>query len=201
MLNLEHLKKYHIVLASRSPRRRHLLKELHVPFEAVELEMDESFPAGLKREEIALYLATAKANAFPGAGMRNDTLLITADTIVWLEDRTIGKPADRDEAIRLLKLLSGKKHEVITGICLRTNTFTRSFYCQTHVWFRELTDEEIIYYVDHYHPMDKAGAYGAQEWIGYIGIERIEGSYFNVMGLPVHQLYEELTKIENSSYE
>lgn len=201
MQHLEHLKKYRIILASRSPRRRYLLKELNLPFEAVDLEMDESFPEKLKREEIALYLATAKANAFPGERWSNDTLLITADTIVWLEDQTIGKPADREEAIRMLRKLSGKKHEVITGICLRTGSFTRSFFCRTDVWFKELTDDEILYYVDHYHPMDKAGAYGAQEWIGYIGIERIEGSYFNVMGLPVHQLYEELIKIESNVYE
>ncbi len=201
MQNLEHLKKYRIILASRSPRRRRLLQELNIPFEAVNLEVVESYPAGLQREEIALYLATAKANAFPEERWNNETLLITADTIVWLEDRTIGKPADREEAIRMLRSLSGKKHEVITGICLRTRSFTRSFFCQTDVWFRELSNEEITYYVDRYHPMDKAGAYGAQEWIGYIGIERIEGSYFNVMGLPVHQLYEELKKIENNVYE
>ncbi|HOW26718.1 MAG TPA: Maf family nucleotide pyrophosphatase [Bacteroidales bacterium] len=197
MLTPEHLKKYRIVLASRSPRRRNLLKELNIPFEAVDLEIDESFPEGLKKEEIALYLATAKANAYPESELNHDTLLITADTIVWLNGRTIGKPADRDEAIHQLKMLSGNKHEVITGICLRTHSFSRSFFCLTDVWFRELTEEEITFYVDHYHPMDKAGAYGAQDWIGYIGIERIEGSYFNVMGLPVHQLYEELKKIEN----
>jgi septum formation protein len=195
MLNPDHLKKYHIILASRSPRRRHLLKELNISFEAIDLQIDESYPEELKREEIAVYLATAKAKAFPAAGLKDNTLLITADTIVWLDNHTIGKPAGRDEAIQLLKVLSGKKHEVITGMCLRTCTFTRSFYCETGVWFRELTDEEITWYVDHYHPMDKAGAYGAQEWIGYIGIERIEGSYFNVMGLPVHRLYEELKKI------
>ncbi|MBP6978246.1 MAG: Maf family nucleotide pyrophosphatase [Bacteroidales bacterium] len=201
MPDLENLHQYHIILASRSPRRRHLLKELGVSFETVELETDESFPENLKREEIALYLAAAKARAFPASQLKSDTLLITADTIVCLDRHTIGKPVDRQDAIRLLKRLSGKKHEVITAVCLRTSSGTRSFFCETDVYFRDLSEEEITWYVDHFLPLDKAGAYGAQEWIGYIGITRINGSYFNVMGLPVHQLYEELKKIGTKDYE
>ncbi|HNS18457.1 MAG TPA: Maf family nucleotide pyrophosphatase [Bacteroidales bacterium] len=201
MTGLDNLKKYHIILASRSPRRRHLLKELGISFEPADLETDESYPDDLQREEIALHLATSKASAFPASDLKENTLLITADTIVCLDHHIIGKPADRNEAIRLLKRLSGKKHEVITGVCLRTSSFTRSFFCETDVYFRELSEEEITYYVDHYLPLDKAGAYGAQEWIGYVGITRINGSYFNVMGLPVHQLYEELKKIGTETYE
>ncbi len=201
MPNLDNLKKYHVILASRSPRRRHLLKELGVSFDSMDLETDESYPGNLEREQIAIYLATAKANAFPVSDLKDNTLLITADTIVCLDNHTIGKPADRREAISLLKKLSGKKHEVITGVCLRTSSFMRSFFCRTDVYFKELSDNEITWYVDHFLPLDKAGAYGAQEWIGYIAITHINGSYFNVMGLPVHQLYEELKKIGDRNNE
>lgn len=195
MKHLKNLNGYHIILASQSPRRRHLLRELGIPFEAISLEIDETYPNHLKREEIALYLAEEKAKAFPSSAFNNRTLLITADTIVWLDGHTIGKPANREEAIDQLKVLSGRKHEVITAVCLRTQATFHSFYCCTDVYFNELTDNEIVYYVDTFHPMDKAGAYGIQEWIGYIGIRRIDGSYFNVMGLPVQRLYEELKRI------
>lgn len=195
MKYLQNLNGYHIILASQSPRRRHLLKELGVPFEAISLEIDETYPVHFQREEIAMYLAEQKARAFPTSAFNNRTLLITADTIVWLEDHTIGKPASREEAIAQLKMLSGKKHEVITAVCLRTHAIFHSFYCCTDVYFNELTDNEIVYYVDSFQPMDKAGAYGIQEWIGYIGISRIDGSYFNVMGLPLQRLYEELKRI------
>jgi septum formation protein len=189
------LKKYHIVLASQSPRRRHLLKELGLKFESVSLEMDEVYPGSLKREEIALYLAEAKARAYPGELMTGNTLLITADTIVWLDGENIGKPTGFDHAVELLTRLSGRKHEVITGVCLKTIRETRSFYSCSEVCFRDLSQEEIRYYVAHFKPYDKAGAYGVQEWIGYIGITRIDGSFYNVMGLPVQHLYEELKKL------
>jgi septum formation protein len=195
MSYLQNLSDYHIILASQSPRRRHLLKELGVSFEAISLEVDEAYPGHLQREAIALYLAEEKARAFPASALTGKTLLITADTIVWLNEQTIGKPGNRDEAIGQLKILSGKKHEVITAVCLRTNSQMRSFYCCTDVYFNDLNEDEIVYYVDTYHPMDKAGAYGIQEWIGYIGITRIDGSFFNVMGLPLQQLYDELKRI------
>ncbi len=189
------LKKYRIILASGSPRRRHLLKDLGILFESVGLEIDEVYPPELRREEIALYLAEAKARAYPSAQMNGHTLVITADTIVWIDEMNIGKPRSYQEAVEMLSRLSGRKHEVITGVCLRTPQEMRSFFSCSEVWFKTLSEEEIGYYVEHFKPYDKAGAYGVQEWIGYIGITRIDGSFFNVMGLPVQQLYEELKKM------
>lgn len=187
------LKDYHIILASRSPRRHMLLKGLDIPFEVKIKDVEEIYPSHLKREEIALHLCELKASAFEGE-LDESTLVITADTIVWINDKVLNKPKDYTDAVNILTQLSGNMHEVITGICLKTKSKTKSFYALTKVYFKNLSQEEITYYLDNYKPYDKAGAYGAQEWIGYIAIERIEGSYFNVMGLPTRLLYEELLK-------
>jgi septum formation protein len=190
----EILKNCRIILASQSPRRQYLLKELGIDFEIIENpETDEKYPPELSREQIPVYLAEMKANlAMPV--IPDKTLLITADTIVWLKGKVINKPAGYTEALQMLEELSGEVHEVLTGVCLSTSQKRHSFYTSTLVYFARLSKEEISYYVEQYRPYDKAGAYGIQEWIGYIGIERIEGSYFNVMGLPVQELYREMIK-------
>ena len=186
---------YHIILASNSPRRRELLSGLGLDYEVRTLPgIDESYPDTLQGEEIPVYISSKKASAYLDA-LKDNELLITADTIVWLNGRVLGKPADEDEARQMLCDLSGKTHQVITGVTLATTTFQKSFASVSQVTFTSLTEEEISYYVTHYHPMDKAGSYGVQEWIGFIGVERIEGSYFNVMGLPVQRLYNELKKL------
>lgn len=183
---------YHIILASNSPRRRELLSGLGLDYEVRTLPgIDESYPDTLQGEEIPVYISSKKASAYLDA-LKDNELLITADTIVWLDGRVLGKPADEDEARQMLRDLSGKTHQVITGVTLATTTFQKSFASVSQVTFASLSEEEISYYVSHYHPMDKAGSYGVQEWIGFIGVERIEGSYFNVMGLPVQRLYREL---------
>ena len=184
---------YKIVLASKSPRRRELLQGLNLPFEVIIHEVDEIFPDGLPIDEIPVYLAKLKAEPFYDE-LTNDTLVITADTIVCIDDVVLGKPNDYEHASAMLRQLSGKKHIVITGVCLTTRNKQVSFSASTDVYFKNLTDSEIDYYLKNYQPYDKAGSYGVQEWIGYIAIERIEGSYFNVMGLPVQRLYEELIK-------
>ena len=183
---------YQIILASNSPRRKELLSGLGLNYEVRTLPgIDESYPDTLQGEEIPVYISSKKASAYLDA-LKDDELLITADTIVWLDGRVLGKPADEKEACQMLRDLSGKTHQVITGVTLATTTFQKSFASVSQVTFASLTEEEISYYVNHYHPMDKAGSYGVQEWIGFIGVERIEGSYFNVMGLPVQRLYREL---------
>jgi septum formation protein len=189
----EKLKKYNIILASASPRRQDLLKHLGIPFKVEVRPVDENnFGSEMSAEEVALTLSRKKANAFKREDMANDQLLITADTVVCLENELLGKPANRQEAVDILLKLSGKKHEVITGVCIRTLERETNFSVSTSVYFKKLRKDEIDYYVDHFKPYDKAGAYGIQEWIGYIGIEKIEGSFYNVMGLPVLRLYEEL---------
>jgi|SRR5687767_12903758 len=188
---LELNKKYKIILASKSPRRHFLLKEVGLDFEVRTKETDETFPENLTAGQIPVFLAEKKAEAFRGE-VKKDELIIAADTIVWIGGQVLNKPADRADAVRMLKLLSGKMHEVYTGVCLMSKEKTRSFAVLTRVYFAVLSDEEISYYVDTCKPYDKAGAYGAQEWIGYTGVERIEGSYFNVMGLPLRELYQEL---------
>lgn len=183
---------YHIILASNSPRRRELLSGLGLDYEVRTLPgIDESYPDTLEGEEIPVYISSKKASAYLDA-LKENELLITADTIVWLDGRVLGKPSDEEEARQMLRDLSGHTHQVITGVTLATTSFQKSFASVSQVTFATLTEEEINYYVAHYHPMDKAGSYGVQEWIGFIGVERIEGSYFNVMGLPVQRLYREL---------
>ena len=183
---------YQIILASNSPRRKELLSGLGLNYEVRTLPgIDESYPDTLQGEEIPVYISSKKASAYLDT-LKDNELLITADTIVWLDGRVLGKPADEKEACQMLRDLSGKNHQVITGVTLATTTFQKSFASVSQVTFAPLSEEEISYYVNHYHPMDKAGSYGVQEWIGFIGVERIEGSYFNVMGLPVQRLYREL---------
>jgi septum formation protein len=192
-MKFEDLKKYKFILASKSPRRQFLLKDLGLDFEVHTKEVDESFPETLKAEEIPLYLCKKKADAFDGE-LTDNSIVITADTIVWVEGQVLNKPENYEDAVRMLKLLSGRMHEVYTGVCIKSNKKTKAFYSLTKVYFKDLSDDEIEYYIKNFHPYDKAGSYGAQEWIGYIAVERIEGSYFNVMGLPLRELYEELLK-------
>jgi len=191
---LKNLEKYEIVLASGSPRRHSLLGELGIEFKIEVRPLDETYPPQLIGEEIAMHLSRLKADAFEADFFNDKTLLITADTIVCIGGKVLGKPESREEAIETLKQLSGKMHQVITGISLRSLNKEVNFAVGTDVYFKELSEEEVGYYVDHYQPYDKAGAYGIQEWIGIIGIEKIDGSFYNVMGLPVQRLYEELRK-------
>ena len=192
---LDNLKKYRIVLASNSPRRKELLSGLGIEYMVRTLpDIDESFPETLIGEEIPAFIAKNKADAYR-TNMEADELVITADTIVWIDGKVLGKPEDKRDAFEMLRELSGASHQVITGVCLTTCKWQKSFTATTEVTFAQLTDEEIEYYVDRYAPMDKAGAYGVQEWIGFIGVESISGSYFNVMGLPIQRLYGELKKL------
>lgn len=186
------LSAYDIILASNSPRRKELLSGLDIDYRIEILpDIDESYPDHLIGEEIAAHIAKKKADAYLPS-LKDDSLLITADTIVLLESVVYGKPVDETDAIRMLKALSGKTHEVITGVSITTQTKQRTFAVVSEVRFAELEDAEIEYYVSKYQPFDKAGAYGVQEWIGYIAVEYISGSYFNIMGLPVQRLYREL---------
>ena len=183
---------YKVILASNSPRRKELLEGLGINFEVRTLSnIDESYPDTLKGEDIPMYISGKKAEAYK-QGMADDEMIITADTIVYDHEQVLGKPKDRGEAMRMLRELSGHAHEVITGVSIVTKEKTTQFASTSKVTFAELTDEEIAYYVDTYKPYDKAGAYGIQEWIGYVAVTRIEGSYFNVMGLPIQRLYTEL---------
>ena len=181
-----------LILSSNSPRRKELLAGLDIPFEVRVIEdIDESYPDTLPAGEIAEYIAQKKAAAYE---VGNDEVLITADTIVVLDDQILGKPADAEEAKQMLRSLSGKTHHVITGVCLKSRDQQHHFSVISEVTFKTLAEEEISYYVETYKPFDKAGAYGIQEWIGYIGVTGLSGSYFNVMGLPVQRIYEELKK-------
>ncbi len=186
------LSKYDIILASGSPRRKKLLEELGLKFSVISTVVDESYPNDYPVEKVAQYLSEIKAAAFASKKFKENTLVITADTIVTFGDSILGKPKDYNNAFEILKQLSGKRHQVITGVTLRTFDKRHSFSVSTEVYFKKLSNEEINYYITNYEPYDKAGAYGIQEWIGHVAIERIEGSYFNVMGLPTHRLYEEL---------
>ena len=189
---LSHLNKYHIILASASPRRRQLLSGLGIDFEVRTLAgIDESYPEHLQGEAIAAYISKAKAEAYRATLAPND-LVITADTIVSVDGNVLGKPANEAEAHQMLQLLSGRTHEVVTGVTLMTKSQQQTFTATTSVTFAPLTEAEITHYVTHYRPLDKAGAYGIQEWIGMIAVESIQGSYFNVMGLPVQRLYKAL---------
>lgn len=187
----EHLGNKRIKLASKSPRRQQLLQGLGLTFEIWSKEVDETFPNHLQREEIPLYLASKKAEAFRSELMPDD-ILITADTIVWIDDQVLNKPSDREEAIGMIEKLNGKMHEVYTGVSILSQEKTELLWDCTRVHFTKLEPLEIVHYVDNYSPFDKAGSYGAQDWIGLIGIDRLEGSYFNVMGLPVHKVYQAL---------
>lgn len=192
---LDNLEKYKVILASGSPRRRELMAGLGVNYEVRILpDVDESYPDTLQGEEIPLYIAKEKADAYIPM-MQLDELIITADTLVWLDGKVLGKPRDREDALQMLRTMSGRTHEVFTGVCITTTDWQRSFTAQTEVRFATLSEDEIIYYVDNFKPMDKAGAYGVQEWIGFIGVENISGSYYNIMGLPVQRLYRELLKV------
>jgi septum formation protein len=185
---------YHLILASQSPRRQYLLKELGLNFEIMTTHVPEEYPLNLKNEEIAVYLAEKKADSFDTSRLDAKALIIASDTIVCIEDEILGKPGNYKEAVRMLTTLSGKKHEVITAVCLKTKSKKKTFYVISSVFFKELSMEEIDYYIENFQPFDKAGGYGIQEWIGYIGISKIEGSFFNIMGLPVKEFYEELLK-------
>ena len=193
---LENLKKYKVILASNSPRRKELLSGLGIDYEVRTLpDVDESYPESLQGADIPLYISKEKADAYR-ALLQPGELIITADTIVWLDGRVLGKPKDREDALCMLRDMSRRTHEVFTGVCITTTDWQRSFAAQTEVRFAQLTEEEITYYVDRYQPMDKAGSYGVQEWIGFIGVENISGSYYNIMGLPVQRLYKELVKVK-----
>lgn len=184
---------YKILLASASPRRRELIAELGFDFSIVNAPASEELiPENVKREQIAIHLAKEKSELY--GDLNENEILVTADTIVWIDDVVLGKPIDADDAIQMLKLLSGKEHFVFTGVCLRSISKTVSFHAETMVRFANLSDDEILYYVKNFKPFDKAGAYGIQEWTGMIAVERIEGSYYNVVGLPVQMLYRELLK-------
>ena len=186
---------YKVILASNSPRRKELLGGLGIDFEVRTLsDIDESYPNALRGENIPMFISGKKAEAYK-QGMADDEMIITADTIVYDNGQVLGKPKNRGEAVQMLKELSGHAHEVITGVSIVTKKKTVQFASTSKVTFSTLTDEEIAYYVDTYKPYDKAGAYGIQEWIGYVAVTRIEGSYFNVMGLPIQKLYSELKKI------
>ena len=193
MQMLSNLNNYNIVLASQSPRRHELLRGLNIPFDVEEIDVEESYPIQLVGVDIPMYLAEKKADAYIDK-MQENTLLITADTIVWHEGTVFGKPTDKEDATRMLKSLSGKTHQVITGVCISTLMKRKIFHVISEVRFARLNPDEIEYYLLNFQPYDKAGAYGVQERIGYIGVEYIEGSYFNVMGLPVQRLYTELKR-------
>jgi len=194
MNDLKNLNSFLIILASKSPRRQELLKKMGINFEIIVREVDEIHPEHFSAEEIVLHLCQLKSADFKSEEMDDKTIIITADTIVWFQNHVLNKPENLTEAFDMLKKLSGKRHDVYTGVCLKSKNKTHSFYVMSKVYFKNLSDEEITFYVNKFKPLDKAGAYGIQEWIGFIGIEKIEGSYFNVMGLPTKELYEELIK-------
>ena len=189
---LSNLNKYHIILASKSPRRQELLRGMGVDFEILTKETPENFPADLPLDEVPKYLSLQKSLAFNDNELPADYLLITSDTVVICGDEILGKPKDREDAARMLRLLSGKTHHVVTGVTVRSAEKTESFSVRSNVTFAELDAEEIDYYIERCKPFDKAGAYGIQEWIGYVGISGLEGSFYNVMGLPTRRLYQVL---------
>lgn len=186
------LKDFQVILASASPRRKLLMDEMGFEFDVKAKKIQEIYPGSYSPVEVAKHLCELKASAFNSDELMPNKLIITADTIVAVDDEIIGKPISRNNAIEILTKLSNREHEVITGVCLRTSSKMQSFATSTKVFFKELSESEINYYIDNYLPYDKAGAYGIQEWIGHVAIEKIEGSYYNVMGLPTHRLYEEL---------
>ena len=191
---LHSLRKHNLILATKSPRRQMLMKGMDLNFEIKVKRVKEEFPEDMPYEEVPVFLAKLKASACKANTLRKRDIYITADTIVVLKGKVIGKPKNKTQAKKTLKAMSGQKHKVITGVCLTSSTKQQCFSSISDVYFRELNPIDIDYYVDEYVPFDKAGSYGIQEWIGYIGIERIEGSFYNVMGLPTQMLYEELFK-------
>ena len=194
MLLKDKLKPYRLLLASQSPRRRELMTGCGLPYElAPKYECEEVYPAGMPGEEVPLYLSRLKSEAYPAALAPNE-ILLTADTVVVSDGEVLGKPLGREEAVQMLRRLSGRRHTVVSGVTLRTAERMHSFEARTSVWFRTLSAEEIEHYVDTCRPFDKACSYGIQEWIGYAAIERIEGSFYNVMGLPIQKVYVELDK-------
>lgn len=193
MLLQDKLKDKQLILASQSPRRRELLAGLGLEFSTLSLDIDESFDREIyKANQITEYLSAKKANAY--SDLKLNEIIITSDTTVWANNESLEKPENREDAYRMIKALSNNTHSVYTSVTIKSVDKEVTFTAETKVTFAELTDEEIYFYIDQYKPFDKAGAYGIQEWIGYIGVEKIDGSYFNVMGLPVHQLYKELQK-------
>lgn len=194
MLLHDKLNPYRLLLASQSPRRRELMSGCGLPYTlAPKYDCEEIYPAALPAEEVPRYLSRLKSETYPAPLAPND-ILLTADTVVVLDGRVLGKPRDREDALAMLRDLSGRRHTVVSGVTLRTAQRMHTFDARSGVWFRTLSDEEIAYYVDRYRPFDKAGSYGIQEWIGYAAIERIEGSFYNVMGLPIQQVYTQLDK-------
>jgi septum formation protein len=191
----EKLKNHNIILASGSPRRQAFFKELNLDFTIQVKTVDETYPSNLKRSEITDYLSQLKASVF--VDLDENDILITSDTIVWKDEKALGKPKDFGEAKKMLQNLSGQMHEVITSVCFTSKEFQKTVNDVTKVWFKNLSEEEIDFYIKNYKPFDKAGSYGIQEWIGYIGIAKIEGCYFNVMGLPTRLVYKTLTEIAN----
>lgn len=198
MLLHEKLQPYRLLLASQSPRRRELIAGSGIPFTLTEkYACEEHYPASLAAEEVPAYLSRLKSESYPTPLQPND-ILLTADTVVILDGEVLGKPQDREDALRMVARLAGNRHTVVTGVTLRTSARIETFSAESDVWFRALSAEEIAYYVDTYQPYDKAGSYGIQEWIGYVGIERIDGSFYNVMGLPIQRLYVELEQFINA---
>lgn len=187
------LKKHNIILASGSPRRQGFFAELDIDYTIDVREVNEVYEASLQREQITNYLAQLKASVF--SDLKTNDILITSDTIVWKDDKALGKPKDAVEARQMLQNLSGDMHEVITSVCFTSAAYQETIFDVTKVWFKELSDEEIEYYLNNYQPFDKAGSYGVQEWLGYIGIDKLEGSYFNVMGLPTRLVYKTLMEL------
>lgn len=194
MLLHEKLKPYRLLLASQSPRRRELMTGSGLPYLLAPIyDCEEIYPADLAAEQVPVYLSQLKSESYPTPLAEGD-ILLTADTVVVIDNQVLGKPHNRDQAIAMLRHLSGRRHTVVSGVTFRTAQRTHTFDAQSGVWFRPLDDEQIAYYVDTYRPYDKAGSYGIQEWIGYVAIERINGSFYNVMGLPIQKLYTELEK-------
>ncbi len=189
---LQKIKDHSILLASQSPRRQMLLEGAGIPFRKLSPpNIEERFPDDLPKEKIPVYLAKLKSKAYK---LKPGEILITADTIVWLNGKVINKPENYDDALEMLKNISGNIHEVVTGVCIRSTAREETFYSLSTVYFNKLSKEEIAYYINHYKPYDKAGAYGIQEWIGYVGVKKIDGSFYNVMGLPIELLYRKLEK-------
>lgn len=195
---LSNLRRYNLILASRSPRRQMLMQGLDLLFEVKVKNTKEIYPDDMNTEEVPVFLAKLKAKAFKREDLKNHDIIITADTIVVLDGEIIGKPKNKDEAKKILSKLSGKEHTVITGVCLTSKDEQKCFSSSSNVQFRDINQKDIEYYVEEYSPLDKAGSYGIQEWIGYVAIEKITGSFYNVMGLPTQMLFEELIQFTNS---